>query len=80
MKHIHIKILFDLVRSGQNIPISLGGKVSLGQVQNDFLYIRYKSSSTQDKSEECKELIITHNTLLFCCYIYSINFASLSQG
>ena len=51
----------------------------MAQVQNDLLYIRYRSSSRKNKAEECKKLT-DYIPVLFYCQIYSINSANLAQG
>ena len=53
--------------------------VRLGQVQNGSLCVKYRSSSTKTKVEECKKF--TENIIfLLYCEIYSINSVNLSQG
>ena len=51
----------------------------MDQVQNGYLYIRYRSSSMKNKANKCKKLT-DHVPLLFYCSIHFISSTNLSQS
>ena len=51
----------------------------MGRVQNGHLYIRYRSSSLDNKADKWNK-VTDYMPLLFYCYLHSISSASLSQS